>query len=81
MGGHYIMSDRDTVDSTHEKLEESLENVGQTQLDRIEEKIDKVLLFASEMNKVVENLTPIIADIESKGIGSLFAMLMKGGKK
>lgn len=53
----------------------------ETQLDRIEAKLDAVLTFASEMNKVVEGLTPIIAEVENKGIGALFGMLMKGGKK
>ena len=76
-----MTDERDTPAETHAKLEESLENVGETQLDRIEEKIDKVLLFAHEMNKVVEGLTPVIADIESKGIGAIFGMLMGGKKK
>lgn len=53
----------------------------ETQMDRIEKKLDAVLLFASEMNKMVEGLMPVIADIENKGIGAIFGMFMGGKKK
>lgn len=53
----------------------------ETQLDRIEAKLDAVLLFASEMNKMVEGVMPIIAELEEKGPMALFGMLMGGKKK